>query len=105
MKYNEFKKLDKKKKYDVLIDSKIFSGKMNYSEMTIRGKTKKTILIISYICHPSMANNELSGVSIVAALSKIIKNPYYTYKLLLIPETIGAIAYIKKNENELKKKI
>ena len=105
MKYNEFKKLDKKKKYDVLIDSKIFSGKMNYSEMTIRGKTKKTILIISYICHPSMANNELSGVSIVAALSKIIKNPYYTYKLLLIPETIGAIAYIKKNENELKKNL
>ncbi len=105
MKYADFKKLDKKKKYDVLINSKLFNGKMNFSEMTIKGKTKKTVIIMSYICHPSMANNELSGVSVVAALSKIIKNPYYTYKLLLIPETIGAIAYINKNNYQLKKNL
>ena len=62
-------------------------------------------MICSYICHPSLANNELSGPLVLTALSKILKPSKYTIKLLLIPETIGAIAYIKKNLNFLKQNL
>ena len=102
MRYNDFIKLDKRKKYRVYIDSNFSKGRMHYSELLIKGKSKKEILIVSYICHPSMANNELSGILIVGALSKILKASKYSIRLLLIPETIGAIAYIKDNYLNLK---
>ena len=98
MEYKKFKNLRNNQNFDVLIDSKHFKGKMDYAELVIKGKSKKTILICSYICHPSLANNELSGPLVLTALSKILKPSKYTIKLLLIPETIGAIAYIKKSE-------
>lgn len=101
--YNEFKKLKKNKKYKVVINSKHFKGKLDYTELLVKGKSKKEILIVSYICHPSMANNELSGPLVIMALSKLLKPSNYTIRLLLIPETIGAIAYINKNYNRLKK--
>ena len=105
MEYKKFKNFRNNQKFDVLIDSKHFKGKMDYAELVIKGKSKKTILICSYICHPSLANNELSGPLVLTALSKILKPSKYTIKLLLIPETIGAIAYIKKNLNFLKQNL
>ena len=53
--FNKFKKLNKKSFYRVVIDSNHFKGNLNYTEMLIKGKSKKEILIVSYICHPSMA--------------------------------------------------
>lgn len=106
MKYNDFKKLDKKQKYKVFIKSKLFKGKMNYGEYTIKGKSKKEILIVSYICHPSLANNELSGPLVLIDLIKKlkeIKDNKYTIKIIFIPETIGAIYYINKNLDKIKK--
>ena len=50
---------------------------MNYGEIIIKGKSKKQILIVSYICHPSMANNELSGPLVALKLSKILKRSKY----------------------------
>lgn len=105
MSYNQFKKIPKEGSYEVFIDSKLFNGKMGSMEMLIQGKSKKEILITSYICHPSMANNELSGPLIIMALSKILKRSYYSIRLLLIPETIGAINFIKKNFNHLQKNL
>ena len=105
LQHKKFLKLNKKIKYKVIIKSKLFSGNMNYSELTIPGKSKKEIIISSYICHPSMANNELSGILAVSLLSKILKKGKYTIKLILIPETIGAIYYIYKNINKLKKNL
>ena len=101
----DFLKLDKKKKYNPQIKSKFISGNMNYAEMLIKGKSKKEILICSYICHPSLANNELSGILAISILSKILKKGKYSIRLLLIPETIGAIYYIKKRFNFLKKNL
>ena len=103
--YNKFKKLNKNIKYRVKVNSKHFNGFLDYAEFFIKGKSKKEILIVSYICHPSMANNELSGPLVVMALSKILKSQKYSVRLILIPETIGAIAYIKKNFNHLKKNL
>lgn len=103
--YNQYKKMLPNKKYHFFIDSKFLNGKMHYSELVIKGKSKKEILICSYICHPSMANNELSGPLIVTALAKYLRPSKYTVRLLLIPETIGAVAYISKNLDHLKKNL
>ncbi len=102
---NDFLKLNKKKKYNAQIKSKFISGKMNYAELLIKGKSKKEILICSYICHPSLANNELSGILSIAMLSKILKKSKYSIRLLLIPETIGAISYINKRIKFLKENL
>ena len=88
--------MNKKLKYKAEIKSKFFKGEMNYSELIIKGESKKEILICSYICHPALANNELSGILGIALLSKILKKTKYTIRLLLIPETIGATYFIKK---------
>lgn len=105
MSLNDFKKLKKNKKYFVNINTELKKGLMNYGEITIKGKSKKQILIVSYICHPSMANNELSGPLVALKLSKILKHSKYTVKIIFIPETIGAIYYIKKNFNDLNKNL
>lgn len=103
--YNKFKKLNKKSKYKVVIDSSHFKGHLDYTELVVKGKSSKEILFVSYICHPSMANNELSGPLVIMALSKLLRPMKYTVRLVLIPETIGAIAYIKLNFSRLKKNL
>ena len=73
----------------------------------IKGRLKKEFLFSTNICHPSMANNELSGILMCTALANYIEkyhpNPNFTYKFLFIPETIGSLTYIKKNYKNLKK--
>ena len=98
--YNNFLKLTKDETYHVYIDSSLDSnGKMVYGEALKKGETDEEILISSYICHPSLANDNLSGVVLSCflfdQLSKM--DTYYSYRLLLIPETIGAICWLWKN--------
>tara|TARA_A100001011_G_scaffold222705_2_gene230663 strand:+ start:746 stop:2029 length:1284 start_codon:yes stop_codon:yes gene_type:complete len=105
--FNQFKKL-REDKYNVVIKSKFKKGFLNYGEVIIPGKTKKEILITTNICHPSMGNNETSGIVVTTALAQWIskiKNRRYTYRILFIPETIGSIAYIHSNKNKLKKNV
>ena len=69
---------------------------------------KKEILLSTYICHPSLANNEISGPSLLTFVGKFLnslKDRYYTYRLVFHPENIGAIAYISKNFKVLKKNV
>ena len=105
--HNEKKKLSKKGLYTVYINSKIKKGHLHYGELIIKGKTKKEVLISSYICHPSMANNEISGPTVLTYLSKWIleKKRKYSYRILFIPETIGSLAYLNKNIKTMKKNI
>lgn len=94
--------------YEVVIDSKLFYGKLNYGELIIKGKSKKEIFLSTYICHPSMANNELSGISVTTFLAKWLSelpNRNYTYRIVFVPETIGSITYISKNIVNLKKNV
>lgn len=105
--YNKFKKL-KKGIYNVLIDSEFIDGYLEIGEKILKGRRKKEILISTYLCHPSMANNELSGpLTMIDLFNKIekIKNRQFTYRFVINPETIGSIAYIYKKEKELKKNI
>jgi len=103
------KKYKKKDKFFININSSFKkSGSLSYGELYLKGKSKSEILISSYICHPSMANNELSGPLVLAALAKYFSNKKKLNKsirFLLVPETIGSIAYINKNFKKLKKNV
>ena len=93
--------------YTVNIDSSLEDGGMTYADLLIKGKTDKEILISTYTCHPSMANNETSGPVLATFLAKWIlnlTNRYYSYRIIFVPETIGAVAYLSKNLDEMKAK-
>ena len=95
----------KEGKYRAYIDSDLKPGFLNYGELIIEGSSKEEILLSTYICHPSMANNELSGPAVTTALAKWLtgqSNLKYTYRILFIPETIGSIVYISKHLEHLK---
>ena len=80
-------------------------GKLHYGEILIKGKLKKEIFLSTYICHPSLANNEISGMTLGIFLSNWInklKKKRYSYRIIFIPETIGSIMYINKNLKKLK---
>ena len=102
------RKMLKRGNYKVVIDSKLAEGKLHYGEILIKGKTKKEIFISTYICHPSMANNEISGPVITTFLTTWInslKKTKYSYRIVFIPETIGALVYLSKNLKKMKKNI
>jgi aminopeptidase-like protein len=86
--------------YEVFIDSELFDGSLTYGEILIKGCSSKEVFISTYICHPSMANNELSGPCVTTFLVKqLLKLKYrkYSYRIIFIPETIGSITYLSKN--------
>ena len=94
--------------YKVVIDTTLFNGVMNYGELLIKGKSDKEILLSTYICHPSMANNELSGPAVVTFLAKWLLEASkleYSYRIIFIPETIGSITYLSRNYKKMKNKI
>lgn len=101
----ELDKLPKKGKYRVFIKSSLKNGSITYGDLVLPGKSKKEILFSTYLCHPSMANNELSGPLCLAFLYqkiKQLKNRKYTYRFIIAPETIGTIAYLSKYGMDLK---
>ncbi|MGE7752377.1 DUF4910 domain-containing protein [Lysinibacillus fusiformis] len=92
-------------KYHVYIDSEKIDGELNFAQAILPGKSKKEVLISTYICHPSMANNELSGPIVAAFLYNRLKqweNRELTYRFVFLPETIGSIAYLSKYGQHLK---
>ena len=81
---------------------------MNYGELILKGKSKQEVLISTYVCHPSMANNELSGPIVSMSLIKHfqkIKKLNKTIRFIFIPETIGSITYLSKNLSNLKSNV
>ena len=94
--------------YEVVIDTELKKGKLTIGEVVLEGTSDKEILISSYLCHPSMANNELSGPLVLSFLCEAITNlssRKYTYRFIIVPETIGSIAYLSLRGNDLKKKL
>ena len=85
--------------YHMVIDSRLFDGVLNYAELLLPGKSSKEVLLSTYICHPSMANNELSGPVLATWLVKWLKtlDRNLSYRIVIVPETIGSIAYLSRN--------
>lgn len=96
--------LDRNKKYHVKIDSTLAEGSLSYGEGVIRGKRNKEYLISSYCCHPSMANDSLSGIILWTLLLRDLKDKgtVNNYRFVIAPETIGTIAYLSRNEALMK---
>lgn len=100
------KKLLKEDNYHCVIDSELKQGSLTYGEIIIKGETQEEVLLSTYICHPSMANNEVSGPCVTIALAKWIKTlkkRRYTYRIIFVPETIGSITYLSRNLDIMKK--
>jgi aminopeptidase-like protein len=93
--------------YRVVIGSTLEPGHLTYGEILIPGESDREIFLSTYICHPSMANNELSGPSVAAHLARLIaeKPRRYTYRFVFVPETIGAITYLAKNLDILRERV
>lgn len=106
--FNDFQKLDKNSDFKVFIDSDFKEdGDLTYGELLIRGEVEEEIFFSSYVCHPQMVNNELSGPCVLTAIAQSLlkKSNYYSYRFVLIPETIGSVVYLSKNIDALKKKV
>jgi aminopeptidase-like protein len=108
--WNQFKNLGKGP-FRVVIDSSFKGqdegGVVNFGEIVLRGASSQEIVFSTYICHPSMANNELSGPVVLTALCKYLNQHrhHFTYRFLFLPETIGAIAYLSRNLDHMKKQV
>lgn len=91
----------------IRINTTFKKGNLYFGEILLPGESDKEILISSYICHPWMANNELSGPLLWIELVKYLKtlSTKFSYRFVLVPETIGSIVYCHKFEKELKKRI
>lgn len=90
--------------YHVKIESEFVDGGVPYAQCTLEGESDQEILLTSYLCHPSLANNELSGPLVLLALYNRIKSwkrRRYTYRFLLNPETIGSICYLHEHGKHL----
>lgn len=88
--------------YHMYIDSELFDGVLNYAEAVIPGESEQEVFFSTYICHPSMANNECSGPALAAELIRFVasmEHRKYTYRFIFIPETIGAITYMSMGDH------
>lgn len=99
----------KDEEYEVCIDSELKNGSMSIGEGYIEGKSKKEVLLSTYLCHPSMGNNELSGPIVQTLLYNWLlenkENLKYSYRFLYLPETIGSITYLSLKGKELKENV
>lgn len=95
-------------RYRAVIDSDLKPGVLNYGEVLIPGESEREIFLSTYVCHPSMANNELSGPVVTTALAKwLLAQPSlkYSYRIVFIPETIGSIVYLSRNLDQLRSRV
>jgi len=94
--------------YRAVVDSTLAPGVLNYGEIVIAGRSRREILLSTYVCHPSMANNEVSGPVLAAFLARWIErlpSREFSYRILFVPETIGAIAYLSTHRDALRSKV
>ena len=89
--------------YEVMIDSSLGDGALTYGECVLPGQVKDEFLISTHICHPSMANDNLSGVAVATALARILarSSRRFTYRFLFVPGTIGPIAWLSRNQDKV----
>lgn len=90
--------------YEVCIDSRLEDGHLTYGEYYVRGQTSEEVLISCHCCHPSLCNDNLSGISLVTMLAKLVGSSQgmrYSYRFLFIPATIGSLTWLSQNEEHL----
>jgi len=93
--------------YTVVIDSELKPGSLTYGELRIPGEREEEVFFSTYVCHPSMANNELSGPAVATHLARwlLSERRRYSYRLVFVPETIGSLTYLSLHLDEMKRRI
>jgi aminopeptidase-like protein len=89
-------------RYRVVIRSDFKPGTLKVGEVVVPGESQKSFVIVAHLCHPAMVNDDLSGVVVGLSVAKAMlagQRPYYTYRFLILPETIGSVAYLSHNED------
>jgi aminopeptidase-like protein len=89
--------------YRVVIDSELAPGHLSYGELFIPGETGDTVLFSCHVCHPSLANDNLSGIAVATMLARQLKalRLRYSYRFLFIPGTIGSLTWLARNEDNV----
>ncbi|MCW2887662.1 MAG: hypothetical protein JWL58_4524 [Streptosporangiaceae bacterium] len=89
--------------YEVLIDSTLADGHLTYGEHVIPGRHEDEVLISCHTCHPSLANDNLAGIAVATALAQRLagSDPWYTYRFVFAPGTIGAITWLARNRDRV----
>jgi aminopeptidase-like protein len=106
--YRAYQEIDRNAQFRVVIKSELTDGSLTYADLVIPGALEKEVFISTYICHPSMVNNELSGPVVATYLADWLlqkKERKYTYRFVFIPETIGSITYLSLHLDELKRNV
>lgn len=88
-------------KYEVVIDSTLTDGSLTYGEYYLPGETQDEVLLSAYVCHPSMANDNLSGVVLLTFLAQELakEKRRFSYRFVFAPETIGALVWLSRNQD------
>jgi aminopeptidase-like protein len=86
--------------FRVVIDSSLFDGSLSYAESTIAGQSDQTVLFYAHTCHPSLANDNLSGIAVATFLARTLsqRKLRFNYRIVFAPATIGAITWLSRNE-------
>ncbi|WP_433371564.1 DUF4910 domain-containing protein [Streptosporangium sp. CA-115845] len=86
-------------RYEVMIDSTLADGHLTYGEHVVPGRVAEEVLVSCHVCHPSLANDNLAGVAVAVGLARRLAeaDPWYTYRFLFAPGTIGAITWLARN--------
>lgn len=95
-------------RYRVVVDADLGPGVLNYGEIILPGNSEDEVFISTYVCHPSMANNELSGPVVTIAIAKWLaqlQDRKFTYRIVFIPETIGSLVYMSRNLEVMKNQV
>src|SRR5208283_2252636 len=94
--------------YRVMIRSEFSYGTLKVGEIIVPGKRSETFVLCAHLCHPAMVNDDLSGVVVgLKVMQELLmrQNLRYTYRFLILPETIGSVAYLSHSEEVIPKMI
>jgi aminopeptidase-like protein len=89
--------------YEVCIDADLSDGHLTYAEHVVPGAVADEVLVSCHVCHPSLANDNLAGIAVAVALARRLAGatPWYTYRFLFIPGTIGSITWLARNQERV----
>ncbi|MDF2741012.1 MAG: hypothetical protein K0S88_2380, partial [Actinomycetia bacterium] len=90
--------------YEVCVDSTLADGHLTYGERLVEGRTSDEVLVSCHVCHPSLANDNLSGIAVASRLARLLgegPRPRYSYRFLFIPGTIGSITWLARNQDRV----
>jgi aminopeptidase-like protein len=89
--------------YEVCVDATLADGHLTYGEHVVPGETDEEVLVTCHVCHPSLANDNLSGIAVATRLAGLLGQgrPRYTHRFLFIPGTIGSITWLARNEDRV----